>query len=71
VVVCLGATAARALLGPDFRLLKERGRFFTTPWAPKTIATLHPSAILRGEDDAAQARLYGMLVDDLRLVVAA
>jgi uracil-DNA glycosylase len=71
VVVCLGATAARALLGADFRLLKERGRFFTTRWAPKTIATLHPSAVLRGEDEASQARLYGMLVEDLRLVAEA
>jgi uracil-DNA glycosylase len=71
VVVCLGATAARALLGADFRLLKERGRFFSTRWAPKTIATLHPSAVLRGEDEAAQARLYGMLLEDLRLVATA
>jgi uracil-DNA glycosylase len=71
VVVCLGATAARALLGPDFRLLKERGRFFSTRWAPKTVATLHPSAVLRGEDEAVQARLYGMLVEDLRLAATA
>jgi uracil-DNA glycosylase len=71
VVVCLGATAARALLGADFRLLKERGRFFSTRWAPKTIATLHPSAVLRGEDEATQARLYGMLIEDLRLATTA
>jgi DNA polymerase len=70
IVVCLGATAARALLGPDFRLMKERGRFLTTRWAPKTIATLHPSAVLRGEDDETQARLYHTLVGDLRLVAA-
>ena len=71
VVVCLGATAARALIGPTFRLMQERGRFLETRWARKTIATLHPSAVLRGEDDATQARLYGMLVADLRLVAAA
>jgi DNA polymerase len=70
IVVCLGATAARALLGPDFRLMKERGRFVETRWAPKTLATLHPSAVLRGEDEAAQARLYAMLVEDLRRVAA-
>jgi uracil-DNA glycosylase family protein len=67
-VVCLGATAARALLGPEFRLMREHGRFVATRWAPKTMATLHPSAVLRGEDAAAQARLYRMLVEDLRLV---
>jgi DNA polymerase len=66
-LVCLGATAARALLGDGFRLMRDRGRVFTTRWAPQTLATLHPSAVLRGEDAAAQERLYGMLVEDLRL----
>jgi uracil-DNA glycosylase len=66
-LVCLGATAARALLGDEFRLMRDRGRVFTTRWAPRTLATLHPSAVLRGEDAAAQERLYGMLVEDLRL----
>jgi len=67
-LVCLGATAARALLGNDFRLMRDRGRVFATRWAPQTLATLHPSAVLRGEDAAAQERLYRMLSDDLRLV---
>ncbi len=71
ILVCLGATAARAIFGLDFRLLKQRGQFFPTRWAPKTLATLHPSAVLRGEDDAAQAHLYGMLLEDLRLAAAA
>jgi uracil-DNA glycosylase family protein len=71
VLGALGATAARAIFGPDFRLLKQRGQFLATRWAPKTIATLHPSAVLRGQDDAAQARLYAMLRDDLRLIAAA
>jgi DNA polymerase len=70
-LVCLGATAARALLGDDFRLMRDRGRVFATRWAPHTLATLHPSAVLRGEDTAAQERLYAMLRDDLRLVPAA
>jgi DNA polymerase len=70
-LVCLGATAARALLGDDFRLMRDRGRVFATRWAPHTLATLHPSAVLRGEDTAAQDRLYAMLRDDLRLVPAA
>ena len=71
VLVCLGATAAHALLGPDFRLMRERGRVLTSRWAPKTVATLHPSAVLRGEDEPAQARLYQILVDDLRLAARA
>jgi DNA polymerase len=71
VLVGLGATAARALFGPDFRLMRERGRLLGTRWTPKTLATLHPSAVLRGEDEPTQARLYRMLVDDLRLAAEA
>jgi uracil-DNA glycosylase len=71
IVVGLGATAGRALFGPDFRLMKQRGQFLPTRWAAKTLGTLHPSAILRGDDEAAQAQLYRLLVDDLRLVAAA
>ena len=68
ILVCLGATASRALLGADFRLMRDHGRFLQTPWAPRSMATLHPSAVLRGEDEPGQARLYAMLRDDLRLV---
>ena len=71
VVVALGATAARALFGPDFRLMRERGRVVPTRWAAKTLATIHPSAVLRGPDEAAQAELYRLLVEDLRLAAAA
>jgi uracil-DNA glycosylase family 4 len=71
ILVCLGATAARAIFGPAFRITKDRGRFATTRWASKTIATFHPSAVLRGEDEADQARLYGMLIEDLRKVADA
>jgi uracil-DNA glycosylase family protein len=71
VLGALGATAARAIFGSEFRLLKQRGRFFPTRWASNTLATLHPSAVLRGQDDAEQARLYAMLVADLRLIAAA
>jgi len=68
ILVCLGATASRALLGPAFRLMRDHGRWIDTPWAARTIATVHPSAVLRGEDEVAQGRLYAMLRDDLRLV---
>ena len=68
ILVCLGATASKALLGPGFRIMKERGRILKTPWAPKLLATLHPSAVLRAEDTAGQEELYGFLLTDLKLV---
>ena len=71
VLGALGATAARAIFGPEFRLLRQRGQFLPTRWSAKTLATLHPSAVLRGQDEAEQARLYAMLRDDLRLIAAA
>ncbi|MGE5277770.1 MAG: UdgX family uracil-DNA binding protein [Acidobacteriota bacterium] len=71
VLVCLGATAGKALLGPDFRLTRERGRFLETQWAPKLLATYHPSAALRAEDEAGKRRIYDILVSDLKLVAAA
>ena len=71
VLVCLGATAARAIFGDKFRITKDRGRFEATRWAPKTIATYHPSAVLRGEGETQQAELYAMLLEDLRKVARA
>ena len=53
------------------RLLKQRGQFLPTRWTPRTLATIHPSAVLRGQDAAEQARLYAMLLADLRLMAAA
>ena len=47
ILVCLGATAAQALMGRTFRITKQRGEFIATDWAPWTLATYHPSAILR------------------------
>jgi DNA polymerase len=70
ILVCLGATASKALIGPDYRLMKEHGKILKTPWAPKLLATLHPSAVLRAEDRAGQDRLYGFLLTDLKLVAA-
>jgi DNA polymerase len=68
VLVCLGATAARAIFGDKFRITKDRGHFAPTRWAAKTIATYHPSAVLRGETEAQQAELYAMLLEDLKKV---
>ncbi|HEY6931553.1 MAG TPA: UdgX family uracil-DNA binding protein [Thermoanaerobaculia bacterium] len=71
VLVCLGATASKALLGPDFRITRDRGRFLKTAWAPQLLATYHPSAVLRAEDTAGQERIYSDLVADLKLVAGA
>src|SRR5262245_6768357 len=51
VIVALGATAAQALLGPQFRVTKERGKFTESTLAPYIMATVHPSSILRAPDD--------------------
>jgi uracil-DNA glycosylase family protein len=71
VLGVLGATAARVIVGPDFRLLRQRGQLLATRWSPRTIATLHPSAVLRAQDEAEQARLYAMLREDLQLIARA
>jgi uracil-DNA glycosylase family protein len=65
VIVCLGATAAQDLLGPQFRLTKHRGEVFPTPNGPVT-ATIHPSAILRMPEPAAKEAETAGLVADLR-----
>jgi uracil-DNA glycosylase len=70
VLVCLGATASRTLIGPDFRITRDRGKFLKTGWAPRLMATYHPSAVLRAEDQAGQKRIYDLLTSDLKLVAA-
>ena len=70
VLVALGATAAKALLGRDFRVSRDRGRFVASPLAPRVLATVHPSSILRTERDQRAAAMQG-LVDDLAVVAAA
>jgi len=67
-VVCLGATAAQALLGPSFRVTRQRGQWLSTPWARRVLATVHPSAILRAPDDESREREYEAFVLDLALV---
>jgi uracil-DNA glycosylase len=66
VLVCLGATAAQALLGRDFRVTRRRGELVETPLAPSALATVHPSSILRGEPEEREAE-YAAFVDDLRV----
>jgi DNA polymerase len=71
VVVCLGATAAQALLGKKFKVTEERGKVFAVPLAPRVIATVHPSSILRAPDDETRRLEMRRFVDDLRKVAAA
>ena len=66
VLVCLGATAAKALLGRTFRVTKSRGALIASPLAPHVIATVHPSSVLRAPDEAARRRERQMFVEDLR-----
>ena len=68
VVVCLGATAAQALLGRSFRVTQERGKLMPFEAAPHVLATVHPSSILRAPDDESRHRDYELFVDDLRVV---
>jgi DNA polymerase len=67
VLVCLGATAAQALLGPQFRVTRERGRFLQSALAPYVLATVHPSALLRAPDEAREGEI-ARFVGDLRKV---
>ena len=67
IVVCLGATAAQALLGRDYRLTKERGTFRTRDGGPKITSTVHPSAVLRAPDEDRET-MYNAFVEDLRKV---
>jgi uracil-DNA glycosylase family protein len=67
VLVCLGATAAQALLGRDFRVSRQRGELVESDLAENVIATVHPSSILRADDETRE-REYRELVRDLQKV---
>ena len=67
-ILCLGATAASALLGGNFPLMRERGRWHSLPDGTQVLATVHPSWVLR---QASQDEAYALLLDDLRRVAQA
>ena len=71
VLMALGATAARAMLGPAFRLTRDRGRFVPSPLAPRVLATVHPSSLLRIPDEDERHEAMKRLVDDLRVAARA
>jgi uracil-DNA glycosylase family protein len=68
VVVCLGATAAQALISSSFRVTRQRGKLIPSTLAPHVMTTVHPSSILRAPDDAARERERKLFVEDLRAV---
>jgi DNA polymerase len=68
VLVCLGASAAQALLGKDFRVSRERGNFVESSLAPYTMATVHPSSILRAQDDESRHAQMKEFVEDLKKI---
>jgi uracil-DNA glycosylase len=65
-VVCLGATAASAILGPSVRVLRDRGRRLSSSMAQNVFVTIHPSLILRMPDQEAAKKEYQHLIRDLR-----
>ena len=71
VLVCLGSTAAQALFGSGFRVTRERGKLLESPLAPRVVATVHPSSLLRQPDEESRAREYARFVEDLRIALQA
>jgi DNA polymerase len=71
ILVCLGATAAQALLGKSFKVSKQRGEFVDSPLAAFVTATVHPSSILRSPDEEARHEEMKRFVTDLKKVAAA
>jgi uracil-DNA glycosylase family protein len=68
VLVCLGATAARALLGPSIRVGRDHGRRLDSELAPRVTLTAHPSSILRLREEREREQAIETLVEDLRRV---
>jgi len=70
-IVCLGATAAQALLGRQFKVTAHRGEFIESPLAPLVLATVHPSSLLRAPDEETRRLETKRFIDDLRKVARA
>ena len=68
VIVALGATAAKALIGPDFRVTLQRGQFVESSLAPYVFATFHPSALLRLQEGEDREAAFRQFVKDLKLI---
>ena len=70
-IVCLGATAAQAIINPRFRVSVQRARFVPSDLADYVTATVHPSSILRAPGDEARRRERERFIEDLRKIRAA
>ena len=66
----MGATAAQALLGKEFSVMRERGKFVRSPLAPRVMATVHPSSILRAQDEKSRHEQKEAFIADLRVAAA-
>ena len=76
ILVCLGATAAQSVMGPQFKLMQNRGKVINTPRGrglpvERIVATIHPSAVLRAPDSEGRRTAYESLVADLKVVAHA
>lgn len=67
-IICLGATAAQAIIGPKFRVSTQRATFVESALAPLVTATVHPSSILRAPGDEARRRERQRFIDDLKTI---
>jgi uracil-DNA glycosylase family protein len=70
IIVCLGATAAQALLGKDFKVTKQRGQLIASEMVPHILATVHPSSILRAPDEESRHQEFAKFVADLKQVAS-
>ena len=66
ILVALGATAAQALFGKDFRVTRDRGRPVPSRWASCALATVHPSSLLRAPDEETRHREIARFIEDLK-----
>ena len=71
LVIAMGSTAAQTIFGPSFRVTRERGRVLSSKLAPKVVATVHPSSLLRQPDEESRHREFKNFVADLRVAVKA
>ena len=67
LVVAMGSTAGQSIFGPSFRVTRERGKVLSSKIAPRVLATVHPSSLLRQPDEESRHREYKKFVADLRV----
>jgi uracil-DNA glycosylase family protein len=71
VLVCLGATAAKTIMGPAARVTRDRGKVLHSEFSDSTILTVHPSSLLRAPDEDARRANYALFIADLKVVAEA